>query len=350
MAQGMTYKQAGVDIEAGNFFTQMIKERVWAVWPEMENEIGGFAGGGIISPGAKKVKGSVDGVGTKLKIAGLVGVVNTVGQDAVAMSAVDMYVSGCQPKYILDYLAVEKLLPEFHIGVIDGVIMACQLAGCRLIGGETAEMPGFFKYPWLFDLTTSVIGFSNPGLVFIPVKECQLVLGWFSNGAGSNGFSLLRKVFGLNGSPSEVRKKLNKKWVDFNGKTLAEVLLKPTPIHIKQLELERENGVLFSGHAHITGGGMVDNIPRILPPKLKVVIDRSTWVRPAIFSVAQKIGNIRTEEMDHVFNQGIMVASIFDPMRGASCPHSYGYATIIGKVARRKGGESQVQFVGKFSE
>ncbi len=345
MKKRITYKDAGVDIDAGNLFAKMIKERVKKAWPGMEKEIGGFAGGGPIPHKATRANGSVDGVGTKLKIASLLGKVDTVGQDAVAMSAVDMYVSGSRPLYLMDYLAVEKLRPEFHVQIIDGVIKACKMAGCILIGGETAELPGFFKYPWLFDLTTSVIGFPDPEISFVKPKKNFLVYGWPSFGPASNGFSLLRKVFDLNDESDKVRKKLERKRPNLQCSTLCDYLLEPTPIWISNMEYERKRGVKFAGHAHITGGGMTDNIPRILPDNLKVVINRSAWLRPIIFGLAQRLGKIETEEMERTFNNGIMIISLIDPLG----PHvTDGRASLIGTVEKRKKGEKQVQFDGMY--
>jgi len=343
-----TYKAAGVDIDAADFFVRMIKERVAEAWPEAAREIGGFAGGGSIPVGAKAVRGSTDGTGTKAILAALAEDFSGIGQDAVAMSAVDMYVSGYNPTYLLDSLDVASLKPELHIKIIDSIITACRLADCRLIGGETAELPDMFKHPWMFNLNTMAIGFPHSDLNFVPVKPDQFVYGWFSYGPASNGFSLIRKVFGLKERPSKVRKKLERRWLELGGKTLAQALLKPTPIYIRQIEEQRERGVKFAGHAHITGGGLVENIPRILPQDCKVVIYRSSWSRPSIFPLIQKLGNVPAEDMDRTFNQGIMVVSIVDPSKGEFLTDSQVH--VIGQVREREDDEPQVQFEGEYND
>lgn len=343
--KGMTYKDAGVDIDAGNLFAQMIKELVEEAWPGRGNEIGGFSGGGPIPHSARKVSGSTDSVGTKLKIAGIANQIWTVAQDAVAMSAVDMYVSGKKPLYLYDCLSVEKLDPENHIHVIEGLIHACKLAGCKLSGGETAELPGFFKHPWMFDIVTFVIGFPDPALTFTKIKPGYPVYGWLSGGPASNGFSLIRKVFKLDDSPSVVEKRLWKRRKDLNGDTLANTLLAPTPIYIQNMEEQRKRGVRFAGHAHNTGGSFPDNVPRMLPENVKVVIDRSKWERPCIFSSIQKLGNISTADMDRTFNNGIMVVSIVDPAGKKITDQN---AVLIGEVKRRKIGDPAVELIGTY--
>lgn len=357
-----TYKQAGVDIEASDTFTDMIKKRVQENWPETADEIGGFAGGGPIPPGAVKIKGSTDGTGTVAILSALVNDFSGIGQNAVAMGAVDMYVAGARPFYLLDTLNTGRLDPEKHIQIIESVIEGCKLAGCKLIGGETAELPDMFKYSWMFNLDVAVIGFPDPELAFLPVREGHPVYGWGSGGPGSNGFSLLRKVhnlrlkedgllglfrkiFRLKGSMSKVLDNLLKPREEFHGQSLTDRLLRPTPIWIRRIEEERKRGVKFARHAHITGGGMVGNIPRILPVDLSVVIDKSKIIRPAIFYYTQEVGKIAEAEMDRVFNQGVMVASIVDP--SGELPQGDGVVRI-GEVAKRRGDEPRVQFTGRY--
>lgn len=325
-----TYASAGVDISAGDRFAEMIKDRVNNAWPEMAKEIGGFAGGGIIPSYAKKVVGSTDGTGTVALLAAIAEKYDTIGFNAVAMGAVDAYVAGARPMYLWDTLNVGKLIPDEHIQIIDSIIAACKKAGCKLGGGETAELPDMHRYPWVFNVDVAVVGFPNPALSYVPVRAGQKVYGWESFGPGSNGFSLLRKVhdlkikedfwfhirqaFGLkNKSLDRVVKNLMRPQPELDGKNLADVLLVPTPIWIPEIEAQRERGVKFAGHAHITGGGVPGNVPRILPREFQVTIDRSTWVRPAIFRFTQDVGKIAQDEMDRTFNQGIMVVSIVDP-------------------------------------
>ena len=345
MNGGDKYKQAGVNVDAGNLFAEMIRERVQRAWIEAENTIGGFAGRGCIPEGASFIDASNDGTGTKIILAALAEKFYGIGQDAVAMGAVDTYVSGSMPKYLLDTLDVAELRPELHIQIIESVIRGCIIAGCRLIGGETAELPDMFKYPWMVNLNVASIGFPTPELEYVPVKAGQRVYGWLSHGVASNGFSLIREIFKLKDDPSVVRRRLQKKWKGFAEQTLADVLLQPTPIWIREIEQERKRGVWFAGHAHITGGGMIDNFPRILPPELKAVIYRNAWKRPPIFSLIQQEGQVSDEDMDRTFNQGIMVGSIVSAIgKQPSTP------LLIGVVETRKDNEPQVQFTGAYSD
>ena len=343
------YKSAGVDIDAGELFARMIKERIARAWgQDSAKEIGGFAGGGPIPEGAKLIKASVDGVGTKLHLLSLMDMLEVAGRDAVAM-ACDTYYAGNMPAFVLDHLSVEKLDPERHIKVIDGVIDGCLKAGCRLIGGETAEEPGTYRYPWRFNIDVTMIGFPSPELSFAQVEPGQMVYGWHSDFPGANGFSLLRRAFKLDDSPQKVRQRLERYWPEL-GSTLAEALLGPTPIWVDAIEDYRKSGVIFSGHAHITGGGMVENIPRILPSNLKVVIDRRQWRRPAIFRLAQDLGNVTGAEMDRTFNQGVMVVSLVSQNGGfGAIDLGDRRVSLIGRVNRRLGYEPQVEFVDKYN-
>ncbi|NUM25605.1 MAG: phosphoribosylformylglycinamidine cyclo-ligase [Candidatus Buchananbacteria bacterium] len=350
---GATYAQAGVDIDAGNSFARMVKGLIAQAWPEAAAEIGGFAGGGIIPVLSgvfpSRVETSTDGTGTKAILAALVEEFSGIGHDAVAMSAVDTYVVGAKPVYLLDNLDVARLEPAKHITIIESVIGACKLAGCKLVGGETAELPDLFKHPWMFNLNTSVVGFSYPsnGELFGPVavKPGNLVYGWLSYGLGSNGFSLARKVFQLKDRPSRARVRLERTWPELGGQTLAASLLQPTPIYISAIEQQKPCGVKFLAHAHITGGGMVENIPRCLPPDCKVRIDRSRWCRPAIFSLIERLGNVDGAEMDRTLNQGLMMVSIVSQNgKPVVNPH----AVLIGEVAAREGNEPQVELSGSY--
>jgi len=355
-----TCQQSGVNIDAGNLFAQMIKERVKKAWPKTAENIGRFAGGLAIPEGAKSFEASTDGRGTAAILDALCGRWDALAYGATAMSLVDTYISGARPAALLDTLQVARLESEKHIAIIENLIKACQYCGCELIGGETAELPDMFPYSWMVDLDTTVIGFSDANLIYAPVRPGQIVYGWPSNGPASNGFSLLRKVFGLKirdtawqrllhnfgfgSSIARVRERLAE-YVPELGETLAAALLRPTPIWIKAIEYQRQHGVVFSGHAHITGGGMVENISRILPPDFAVEIYCNTWRRPPIFALAQEIGKIDDAEMNRVFNQGIMVVSIV-----AKGEIDDIEASDIGCVIKRKDGEPQVQFCGRYQD
>ena len=352
--QGMTYKKAGVNISEADKFVAMIKARVVRAWPKMAKEIGGFAGRAKIPRSirgyrVKDLYSSTDGVGTKLKIAALLGDFSGIGYDAVAMSAVDAYVAGSRPVYLLDYFATGKLIAEKHIAVIDSLIEACQMIGCKILGGETAEMPDYFKYDWMIDLITFVIGFDDPILLLEPMRAGQKVYGWPSSGPASNGYSLLRKVFGLNDSPSKVRRKLDRDYLELYGEygtTLGEALLVPTDIWITAIDMAILEGTKFSGHAHITGGGLVENPPRILPSEFKMVIDRGAWKRPPIFGLTQRTGKVPIEDMDRTFNNGIMVISVVSD----DGPLSRNTRAIeIGVIENRKEREKPVMLTGKYN-
>lgn len=343
-----TYKAAGVDLDAADRFEDMIKERVAATWPDTGGEIGGFAGGGPIPPGATHLKGSTDGTGTKAILAALLGKFDGLGQDAVAMSAVDMYVSGNRPTYLLDTLDVGHLDPDLHIAVIESVIRGCQRAGCKLIGGETAELPDLFRHPWMVNVNAHAIGFPAEELKFGTVKSGQAVYGWASHGPGSNGFSLLRKVFKLKDEPARARRRLLREYDELGTLPLHSALLAPTEIWIQEIERQRKAGVRFCGHAHITGSGMPGNIPRILPPDCKVVIDRSRWGRPLIFRLTQEMGHVSEAEMDRVFNQGVQVVSIVSQDSPSVVQDRF--AHMIGTVESRTDDEPQVVFTGKHSD
>lgn len=342
---GLTYKNAGVDLNTADMFEEMIKERVEGAWPGTGGEIGKFAGGGPIPYGAQSIMAGTDGPGTKILVAAMIGEIGDIGQDVAAMSAVDVYVAGGEPKYLIDTLKVNRLNPKLHIRVIEGLIRGCILAGCQLIGGETAELPGMFRHPWMIDLDATVIGFPAPERAYDPVCAGQKVYGWPSYGVCSNGFSLIRRVFGLQRQKT-ARPKLYHHYQSL-GASLAKALLRPTPIWIQQAEAQRRRGVRFAGHAHITGGGMAANIQRILPCDCKVVIHRGAWKRPPIFPLIQMTGRVSGEEMDAVFNNGIIMVSLISEAGEEVNDEN---AILIGEVAERKEGEYAVELVGEYCD
>jgi len=341
--ESLTYKTSGVDIDAGNLFALMIEERVVEVWPHMKGKLGGFAGRVPIPQGATELSGSTDGPGTKILLNALLGDFTGIGQDAAAMAIVDGYVSGCLPAYFMDSIKTGKLDPELHIRIIEGLIEAGKLAGSVLIGGETAELPGFFRYDTTVDIDIAAIGFPIPNWSFVPVRPGQIIYGRRSGGVCANGTSMVRRVFKLNDGPSKSKARLLRSRKEFGGKSLAEVLLKPTPIYIQESEEQRLKGVKISAFAHITGGGF-DNIPRSLPDDCKAVIDLSSWTRDKIFSVIQRLGNVTLEEMLKTFNNGIIFATIVDGEMNDPD------AIKIGEVVAREGDEPQVAFTGKFND
>jgi phosphoribosylformylglycinamidine cyclo-ligase len=295
------YKAAGVDIQAGNETVKRIKKHVQRTMrPEVLGNIGGFGGLFALKPYEEPVLVSAtDGVGTKLLIAMMMDKHDTVGVDCVAMCVNDIIVQGAEPLFFLDYLATGRLLPEQAEQVIKGIADGCEQAGCALIGGETAEMPGMYS-SGEYDIAGFAVGVAEKKDL-LPRKDIQegdVLIGLASSGLHSNGFSLVRKVL------LQDRKHSLHEEIPALGQTLGEELLTPTRIYVKTIwTLLRE--FTIKGMAHITGGGFVENIPRVLPEGACAVIDRSSWEIPPIFSLIQKEGAIDIEEMYQTFNMGI---------------------------------------------
>ena len=299
----LDYKEAGVDIDAGNRFVQMIKPLVKATFrPEVRTDIGGF--GGLFSLNADKYQkpvlvSSTDGVGTKLKIAFLLDKHDTIGIDLVAMCVNDIIVQGAEPLFFLDYLATGKLSPEKSLEIVKGIAEGCKESGCALIGGETAELPGMYL-PGEYDLAGFSVGVVDCDKIVdgSSIKVGDSVIGLASSGLHSNGFSLARKVLveklslSLEATPPEL------------GRPLGEELLTPTRIYTKTiLNLLRDFNI--KGMAHITGGGLLENIPRILPKNCLALLEKNCWEVPPIFEMIRSGGNIETGEMFRTFNCGI---------------------------------------------
>jgi phosphoribosylformylglycinamidine cyclo-ligase len=298
----ITYKDAGVDIDAGDQFVQKIKPYVKATFrPEVLTDIGGF--GGLFA--LKKYKDPVlvsgtDGVGTKLKIAFLMNRHDTVGIDLVAMCVNDIVVQGAEPLFFLDYFATGRLKPREHSDIVKGIAAGCKQSGCALIGGETAEMPSFYSADE-YDLAGFAVGVVEKKKIIdgSKIKPGDKLIGLASSGLHSNGYSLVRKVlfeaagYGVEDMLSEL-----------GGKPLGEVLLTPTRIYAKTvLALMKEFDV--RGMAHITGGGLPGNLPRILPAGCRAVVRRGTWRIPPIFTMIERLGRVSRREMDRTFNNGI---------------------------------------------
>ncbi|MBQ1868070.1 phosphoribosylformylglycinamidine cyclo-ligase [Selenomonas sp.] len=303
MAEQLTYKDSGVDIDAGNKSVQLIKDSVKATYrSEVLGDLGGF--GGLFALTAGKYKEPVlvsgtDGVGTKLRLAFMLDKHDTVGQDAVAMCVNDILVQGAEPLFFLDYLAVGKLDPEQVADVVKGVAGACKESGCALIGGETAEMSGFYPVGE-YDIAGFAVGVVEKSKLITSekVKEGDVVLGLPSSGVHSNGYSLVRKIcFDLKGFKGD-------EYIDELGKTIGEELLTPTRLYPKACLPLIENFDIH-GMVHITGGGFYENIPRALPDDMAVEIDSSVWQMPAIFKLLQQWGNVDWKEMYRTFNMGI---------------------------------------------
>ena len=306
----LTYRDAGVDIDAGNYSVQLIKDSVKATYrPEVLGDLGGFGGLFALSTKYKEpvLVSGTDGVGTKLKLAFMLNKHDTVGQDAIAMCVNDILVQGAEPLFFLDYLAVGKLDPEQVASVVKGVAGACKESGCALIGGETAEMNGFYPVGE-YDIAGFAVGAVEKSEIITSerVKEGDVILGLPSSGLHSNGFSLVRKiVFELKGFKGD-------EYIEELGKTIGEELLTPTRLYPRVcLPLIRDFNL--HGMAHITGGGFYENIPRALPDDMGVEIDAGAWEMPKIFELLQKWGNVDWPEMYRTFNMGVGMVIIAAP-------------------------------------
>lgn len=307
----LSYKKSGVDIDTKGCFTSNIYSKMQTTFDGrvIENP-GGFAGLFALNSRLKKYRqpvlvSSTDGVGTKLKIAFMMKKHDTIGIDLVAMCANDIVVLGAEPLFFLDYLASSKIVPAVLHEVIDGIAEGCRQAGCALIGGETPEMPGFYQ-KGEYDIAGFVVGVVEKDKIINGknIKPGDVVLGLGSNGIHSNGYSLVRKVFF-----DKAGMKLSRSLRQYGLKTtLGEELIKPTRIYVKPILKvlhKYKNGSVIKGMAHITGGGLLENVPRILPEGCSVRINKTGWDIPAIFEIIQDIGNINENEMFRVFNMGI---------------------------------------------
>ena len=337
-----TYRDAGVDIDAGDALVEAIKPFAKKTMrPEVLAGIGGF---GALAEIPKKYREPVlvsgtDGVGTKLKLAFQLERHDTVGIDLVAMSVNDVLTQGAEPLFFLDYFACGKLEVAVATEVVKGIARGCELAGCALIGGETAEMPGMYAHGE-YDLAGFAVGVVEKREIIDgrDIAAGDIVLGLASSGAHSNGYSLVRRI--LERSKPDLR-------ADFHGRPLGDALLEPTRIYVKPV-LALIGKVRVKGLAHITGGGLVENLPRVLPEKLKAVIERSSWALPPLFQWLQREGRVADEEMLRVFNCGIgmvvVVAAEHADAAARSLEGSGETVFRIGRIEQRKAGEPQFRF------
>ena len=299
------YKSAGVDVEAGYESVRLIKNDVKKTFIEgVLGGIGGFGGLFEIPKGYKNpvLVSGTDGVGTKLRVAFLMDKHNTIGQDCVAMCVNDVACSGAKPLFFLDYLAVGKNYPEKVAKIVKGVADGCLLAGCALVGGETAEMPGFYPIDE-YDLAGFSVGIVEKDKITDGkrAKKGDALIGIASSGIHSNGYSLVRRIFDLNGDQAE--QNLNTYSQEL-GKLIGEELLTPTKIYVKPL-LKLINEVGINTVSHITGGGFIENVPRMLPEHLRAVIRKGSWDVLPIFDLMQKQAGISERDMYNTFNMGI---------------------------------------------
>ena len=302
----VTYLDAGVDVESGNQLIQKIKDRVERTYtPSVLGSLGGFSGlYSLVQYTMKEpvLVSSTDGVGTKIRFAVLMNEHRQIGQDCVAMSVNDVVAQGATPLFFLDYIAVGKLEHDHIESIIDGIGEACETCGCALIGGETSEMSSFYG-DGNYDLAGFAVGIVDKEqcITGASIEAGDMVLGLPSSGLHSNGFSLVRHII------------LDKKqmpldtYIDELGCTIGEEVLRPTKLYVKPIL------PLVKGMAHITGGSLYDNIPRILPKGLSVTIHSDAWPVPPIFKLLQEWGHVETREMYHTFNMGIGMVLVVKP-------------------------------------
>ncbi len=310
MKKTITYKKAGVDIDEGDRFVDLIGPMVKKTFrPEVMTGIGLF--GALVKVDTQKFKKPVlvsgtDGVGTKLKVAFMTDKHDTVGIDLVAMCVNDILTSGADPLFFLDYFATGKLKPEKAADVIKGITAGCIQSGCALVGGETAEMPGFYA-KGEYDLSGFAVGVVDQDRIVngSKIKKGDAVIGLASSGIHSNGYSLVRKIF------FDHKKMSVKKFIPECNRTLGEELLSPTTIYVKAYDAVK-NMVKVKGMAHITGGGLPGNLPRVFPKGFGAVVEGRSWSVPPIFSVMQRLGNVPAEDMKRTFNMGIGFAMVVD--------------------------------------
>ena len=336
----LTYRDAGVDIDAGDALVERIKPFAKRTMrPEVLGGIGGF---GALVEVSKKYREPVmvsgtDGVGTKLKLAFRLKKHDTIGIDLVAMSVNDILVLGAEPIFFLDYFACGKLDVGVAASVIQGIAAGCEQGGCALIGGETAEMPGMYD-PNEYDLAGFAVGLVEKSKIIdgSTIRPGDAVIGLASSGPHSNGYSLVRRVVAVNSADL---------WEKFDAKrTLGEALLEPTRIYVKPV-LALFSALTVKGLAHITGGGLTENIPRVLPERTAARLERSRWPMPPIFEWLQRNGGIQDAEMARTFNCGIgmaMVVAKGDARRAIELLGEHGVQAFeIGAIVEREAGTPQ---------
>jgi len=343
LANTLTYRDAGVDIDAGERLVKNIKPL--AKKTNRPGLLGGLGGFGALFEIPKTFKNPVlvtgtDGVGTKLKLANELNRHDTIGIDLVAMSVNDILVQGAEPLFFLDYFSCGKLNVDLATSVIGGIARGCEISNCALIGGETAEMPGMYPGDE-YDLAGFAVGAVEKEKILTgaEIEAGDTILGLASSGAHSNGYSLIRKIIASNGID------LNEKIGD---RTLADLVLEPTRIYVPSV-LEALRTDTIKGLAHITGGGLVENIPRILPDHTVAEIQLGSWSRPALFDWLQRAGHVEVLEMNRVFNCGIGMVVICDKSNTTALKEllaKLGEQVFeIGTIRQRNGNEHQTQLI-----
>jgi phosphoribosylformylglycinamidine cyclo-ligase len=337
----LSYRDAGVDIDAGERLVDRIKPL--AARTRREGVLAGIGGFGALFELGQRYRQPVlvsgtDGVGTKLKLAFQLDRHDTIGIDLVAMSVNDVLVQGAEPLFFLDYFACGHLDVDIAARVVAGIATGCELAGCALIGGETAEMPGMYA-PGEYDLAGFAVGAVEKDRIIDgrAIRPGDAIIGLGSSGPHSNGYSLIRRILELRSADLGA---------DIDGRPLADALMAPTRIYVRSL-LGLMAALTVKGMAHITGGGLLENIPRILPAQTKAVLERSAWPLPPVFAWLQRAGNVAEPEMQRTFNCGIGMVVIVDPQdveRAMAHLRGCGESVwMIGQVEARQPDEAQTQ-------
>ncbi len=347
MKKGATYREAGVDIEAGDRFVERIKPLAARTKiPEIMGSLGGFAGLCAIPTGMREpvLVSGTDGVGTKLKVAFAADRHHTVGIDLVAMSANDVVTTGARPLFFLDYFATAKLDVDQAVHVMEGIAEGCRLAGCALLGGETAEMPGMYL-PGEYDLAGFVVGVVERSelLPKRTIAAGDAVIGVASDGLHSNGYSLARKVL-LDDAGLQLSR-----YIELLGEPLVDALLRPTRLYCRAaLAAIAAGGV--KALCHVTGGGLPGNLPRVLPDGVDALLDERMWKKPPIFALIEELGHVSADEMRSTFNMGIGLVAVVEHERAQELVRVLEgegeRASIIGSIVASPAGEpADVRFV-----
>lgn len=331
----LTYRASGVDIDEGNRAVNLIKDKIKGTYDKnVIGDLGNFSGlyslKDFINMDEPVLLSSTDGVGTKLKLAQMMDIHNTVGIDLVAMCVNDLICQGAKPLFFLDYIATGKLIPEKIDDIVSGIVEGCKMAECALIGGETAEMPGMYSEDD-YDLAGFSVGIADKSKIISgqDVNSGDTLIGIASSGIHSNGYSFIRKIF-----LEEYKYELTD-YIEELGMTLGEVLLIPTKIYVK-LVMDLIKKYELKAIAHITGGGVIENIPRVIPNGLGIDIEKNSWEKPAIFKMIEKFNAIDEVELHKSFNMGIGLAMVVDSDKAEEIVsylnESEKQAYIIGKV------------------
>lgn len=331
----LTYRASGVDIDEGNRAVNLIKDKIKGTYDKnVIGDLGNFSGlyslKDFINMDEPVLLSSTDGVGTKLKLAQMMDIHNTVGIDLVAMCVNDLICQGAKPLFFLDYIATGKLIPEKIDDIVSGIVEGCKMAECALIGGETAEMPGMYSEDD-YDLAGFSVGIADKSKIISgqDVNSGDTLIGISSSGIHSNGYSFIRKIF-----LEEYKYELTD-YIEELGMTLGEALLIPTKIYVK-LVMDLIKKYELKAIAHITGGGVIENIPRVIPNGLGIDIEKNSWEKPPIFKMIEKFNAIDEVELHKSFNMGIGLAMVVDSDKAEEIVsylnESEKQAYIIGKV------------------